>query len=200
MLASGSDLHAMHTELPPLVTLGNPRLAQPSMPVAVNQIVNDDFQSRLRTLRLGLEHHGANGIAAPQLGWFERYLLMRDPSNGGDLIYWINPQLKVLSADLVWYWEGCLSVPGIKAYVGRPSAVSVAGFDENGTAIERCFDAWEAHLFQHEFDHLDGILFPYRVADPRHMVSATEFEQRGDWPEDWPLPGAKHAPVRIVND
>ena len=117
----------MPTELPPLVTLGNPRLSQPSMPVAVNQIVNDDFQSRLRTLRLGLEHHGANGIAAPQLGWFERYLLMRDPSHGSDLIYWINPQLKVLSADLVWYWEGCLSVPGIKAYVGRPSAVSVAG-------------------------------------------------------------------------
>jgi len=190
----------MPAELPPLVTLGNPRLSQPSMPVAVNQIVNDDFQSRLRTLRLGLEHHGANGIAAPQLGWFERYLLMRDPSNGGDLIYWINPQLKILSADLVWYWEGCLSVPGIKAYVGRPSAVSVTGFDENGEAIERLFDGWEAHLFQHEFDHLDGILFPYRVADPRHMVSATEFDRRGDWPEDWPLPGAKHAPVRIVND
>ena len=82
LLASDFDLHAMPTELPPLVTLGNPRLSQPSMPVAVNQIVNDDFQSRLRTLRLGLEHHGANGIAAPQLGWFERYLLMRDPSHG----------------------------------------------------------------------------------------------------------------------
>ena len=137
MPVSGFESHAMPAELPPLVTLGNPRLSQPSMPVAVNQIVNDDFQSRLRTLRLGLEHHGANGIAAPQLGWFERYLLMRDPSNGGDLIYWINPQLKILSADLVWYWEGCLSVPGIKAYVGRPSAVSVAGFDENGEVIER---------------------------------------------------------------
>ena len=196
MPVSGFESHAMPTELPPLVTLGNPRLSQPSMPVAVNQIVNDDFQSRLRTLRLGLEHHGANGIAAPQLGWFERYLLMRDPSNGGDLIYWINPQLKILSADLVWYWEGCLSVPGIKVYVGRPSAVSVAGFDENGEVIERFFAGWEAPLFQHEFDHLAGILFPYRGAEPPHLVRATDFVRRGELPEDWRLSPSQQAKDR----
>ena len=186
--------------LPPLVTLGHPRLSQPSLPVSIDEINTEAFQSRLKVLRAGLEYHGANGIAAPQLGWFERFLLMRDRRRAATLVYWINPELEVLSSDLLWCWEGCLSVPGIKAYVGRPSAVAVTGYDQCGERLVREFEGWEAHLFQHEFDHLDGILFPYRVADPRHMVTATEFERRDDWPEDWPLPGAKHAPVRIVND
>ncbi len=193
-----AELTAEH--LPALVVLGDPRLAQPSAPVKVRRIRTPAFQERLALLRVGLEHHGANGIAAPQLGWFERFFLMRDPSGSGALLYWINPQIVQASAEQVWYWEGCLSVPGYKAFMGRSAAIAVRGNNERGERVSREFTGWEAHLFQHEFDHLDGLLFPYRVADPRHVVRAEELERRHEWPPDWPAPGARDAPIRVIRE
>jgi peptide deformylase len=187
-------------DLPPLVTLGDPRLAQPCAPVNVKRIRSREFQRRLELLRIGLEHHGANGIAAPQLGWFERFLLMRDPGGTGGLVYWINPQIVQAAAETVWYWEGCLSVPGFKGYIERSAAIAVRGYDARGEALSREFRDWEAHLFQHEYDHLDGVLFPYRAADPRHVVRAEELQRRESWPPDWPAPGAREAPIRVIHE
>jgi peptide deformylase len=189
----------MSQELPEVLTLGHPQLAEPSAPVNLEDITTTLFQERLTLLETGLKRHGANGIAAPQLGWFQRYFLMRDPSGSGALVHWINPELKILDPAPVWYWEGCLSVPGLKAYVGRPRSIKVDGYDRFGRPLSREFVDWEAHLYQHEHDHLDGILFPYRVADPRHMVTADELKQRDCWPDDWPVPGAREAPIRVVN-
>ena len=189
----------MRNELPNVLTLGHPQLAQPSVAVDLEDIKTALFQERLTLLEQGLNRHGANGIAAPQLGWFQRFFLMRDPSGSGALVYWINPELEILDSALVWYWEGCLSVPGLKAYVGRPRAIKVDGYDRYGRPLSRDFEDWEAHLYQHEHDHLDGILFPYRVADPRHMVTADELKQRDRWPDDWPVAGAREAPIRVVN-
>ncbi|MBN98348.1 MAG: hypothetical protein CME16_03725 [Gemmatimonadetes bacterium] len=189
----------MSDELPEVLTLGHPQLAQPSVPVDREDIKTASFQDQLNLLELGLKRYGANGIAAPQLGWFQRFFLMRDPSGSGALVYWINPELEILDSALVWYWEGCLSVPGLKAYVGRPRAIKVDGFDRYGNPLNREFRDWEAHLYQHEHDHLDGILFPYRVADPRHMVTADELKQRNRWPDNWPATGAREAPIRVLN-
>mgnify|MGYP002641457111 CR=1 FL=1 len=183
------------SELPPLVLMGDPRLSQPSAPVDPTEISTPAFQERLRVLKVGLKEHCANGIAAPQLGWFQRFLLMRDPSSKA-LVYWINPEVTTTTAEHHWAWEGCLSVPGFKAYIGRPAAVAVHGLDAQGTPLHREFRGWEAHLFQHEFDHLDGVLFPYRAGDPRHVVRVEEFAQRATWPKDWPAPGARDAEVR----
>ena len=188
----------MSAELPEIVTLGNPRLARPSEPVDLDQVETAAFQKQLDLLQVGLEHYGANGIAAPQLGWFQRFFLMRDPRGSSDLVYWINPEVRVLDDEPVWYWEGCLSVPGLKAYVGRPRAIAVDGFDRNAKALHWDLEDWGAHLFQHEFDHLDGILFPDRVADPRHIVTAKELDRRDQWPDDWPCAEARDAPIRVL--
>jgi peptide deformylase len=185
-------------DLPPLLTLGNPRLAQPSTAVDPARISSAEFQARLKLLEEALRVHGANGVAAPQLGWFERHFVMRDPSGSGTIEHWINPVVEATSEDLVWYWEGCLSVPGWKAFVGRPEAIAVRGLDAQGGALVREYKDWEAHLFQHEFDHLDGVLFPYRVTDPRHLVTAEALEQRDGWPADWPTRGGRDAPIRKI--
>ena len=189
----------MSDELPEVLTLGHPQLAQSSVAVDLEDINKVLFQERLALLERGLNHYGANGIAAPQLGWFQRFFLMRDPSGSGALVYWINPELEILDSALVWYWEGCLSVPGLKAYVGRPRAIKVDGYDRYGRPLSREFRDWEAHLYQHEHDHLDGILFPYRVADSRHMVTTDELKHRDRWPDDWPVAGAREAPIRVLN-
>jgi peptide deformylase len=203
-LPTGAALSA--ADLPPLVVLGDSRLARPCAPVDVAAIPTPEFQRRLALLRVGLEHHGANGIAAPQLGWFERFLLMRDPSGAagtggrGGLVYWINPQIVQAAPETVWYWEGCLSVPGFKGFIERSAAIAVRGFNEHGEPVSAEFRGWEAHLFQHEYDHLDGVLFPYRAADPRHVVRAEELARRDTWPPDWPAPGAKDAPIRVIRE
>ena len=184
--------------LPAIVTLGDPRLAQPSVAVDPARITTSEFQSRLALLEEALGAHGANGVAAPQLGWFDRHFVMRDPSDGETLLHWINPVIEMSGEERVWYWEGCLSVPGWKAFIGRPAAIAVRGLDRRGQPLAREFKGWEAHLFQHEFDHLDGLLFPYRVADPRHLVTAEALERREQWPDGWPAPGGRDAPIRKI--
>ena len=62
-------------------------------------------------------------------------------------------------------WEGCLSVPGLRAVVPRHARVRYTGFDQYGDAIEREVDGFHARVVQHECDHLVGVLYPMRVRD-----------------------------------
>ena len=191
-------------ELPPLVTMGDPRLARPSPPVESARIGTAEFRERLESLRECMVAYLGIGIAAPQIGWFERVFVMTEQGldeNGEEtlaLLNWVNPEIVWQSGEHNWAWEGCLSVPGLRGWVRRPAAVSVRGLDEAGEALSREFTGWSARLFQHEFDHLDGMLFPYRALDPRHIVTLEALEGREEWPEDWPAPGARATPLGEV--
>jgi peptide deformylase len=201
--------------VPPLVTLGHPRLAQPSAPVALELVRSDEFRERLRTLYAAMVAYRGIGIAAPQIGWFERFFLMGialDPNardDGDDtpegepepriaLQPWINPEIVAVSAEQGWAWEGCLSVPGLRGWIRRPLAVAVRGYDGNGEPISREYTGWAARVFQHEYDHLEGYLFPYRALDPRHVVAIEQLARRDEWPGDWPAKGAARAPFGEV--
>ena len=174
------DNEQENTLLPPLVTMGNPRLAQPSVAVDLRVVGSAEFQERLAFLREALVAYLGIGIAAPQIGWFERV------------------EITASDGEIDWAWEGCLSVPGLRGWIGRPAAVAVRGYNERGEPVSREFTGWSARVFQHEFDHLEGMLFPYRAADPRHLVTLAELEDRASWPPDWPAPGARDAPLGEV--
>ena len=184
-------------DVPPLVTLGDPRLAQPSAPVDPALITTPEFQARLRTLADAMAVYLGIGIAAPQIGWFERFFLILEEVQEGDepprhvLHAWINPEITSVSKEQGWAWEGCLSVPGLRGWVRRPLAIAVRGFDAGGNPVSREFTGWPARVFQHEYDHLDGYLYPYRVSDPTHLVMTEHLANMADWPEDWPAPGAR---------
>ncbi|MBI4083430.1 MAG: peptide deformylase [Candidatus Lambdaproteobacteria bacterium] len=201
-----TDSQHEDASLPPLVTLGNPRLAQPSRAVAPGRIAMPEFQARLEVLHLALVEYEGIGIAAPQIGWFERVFLMGEPrtkpgegtDDGYDIRVWINPEIVSASAELCWAWEGCLSVPGLRGWIRRPAAVAVRGLDSHGRPLSRELAGWPARVFQHEFDHLEGLLFPYRALDPRHVVTLQELAAREGWPEGWPAPGARSAPLGQV--
>ena len=62
-------------------------------------------------------------------------------------------------------WEGCLSVPGMRGIVPRHARIRYRGYDPFGMLIEREVDGFHARVFQHEFDHLDGVLYPDRIED-----------------------------------
>ncbi len=189
-----------HDKIPPLVTLGDPRLARPSLPVKLKIMGKPTFQRRIEILLQAMNLYGGIGIAAPQIGWFERFfLLMRQAGDGEEggktrIEAWVNPEIVESSTALCWAWEGCLSVQGLRGWICRPQSVSIRGFKANGERVSTDLNGWDARVFQHEFDHLDGWLFPYRVQDVRHLVSETAFDQREHWPADWPAPHARDLP------
>jgi peptide deformylase len=129
--------------LPPLVTLGNPRLAKPSAAVPVARIRTAEFRERLGLLHRAMVEYEGVGIAAPQIGWFERFFLMKlAPAEGAadaepELLTWINPEIVSTSPEHNWAWEGCLSVPGLRGWIRRPAAVAVRGFNAAGERFSR---------------------------------------------------------------
>jgi len=192
-------------DIPPLVTLGNPRLARPSAPVAPEALAAPAFRERVEVLHAALVEYEGIGIAAPQIGWFERFFLMAEVQVEPEareatyeLFCWVNPEIVAASPEHTWAWEGCLSVPGLRGWIRRPAAVAVRGLDQHGEPVSRELSGWAARVFQHEYDHLDGVLFPYRAADPRHLVTIEELARREAWPADWPAPGARDAPLGEV--
>jgi len=77
------------------------------------------------------------------------------------------------------YWEGCLSVPGLRGWVERPQHVRVTALDLDGRPIELELSGFLATVFQHEFDHLDGVLYVDRMTDTTRLVFEAELEQFG---------------------
>ncbi len=77
----------------------------------------------------------------------------------------LNPVVEPLDDEMALGWEGCLSIPGLKAVVPRPARIRYTGLDAEGQAIERTASGFHARVVQHETDHLDGILYPMRLTD-----------------------------------
>jgi len=100
------------------------------------------------------------GLAAPQVGKNIRMFVMGDEKEN---FICMNPEIVDLSGKIVEEEEGCLSFPGLRLRVRRPSNVSVKYQDKDGALIEQDFDGKWARCFLHELDHLDGILFTTKV-------------------------------------
>lgn len=76
-------------------------------------------------------------------------------------------------------WEGCLSVPGMRALVPRYQHIRYSGFDQTGVRFEREVSDFHARVVQHECDHLDGILYPQRIRDMQSFGFREELESSG---------------------
>jgi peptide deformylase len=101
------------------------------------------------------------GLAANQIGVSKR-LFVYDKGDGPQVI--VNPD--IVESDGEWtYEEGCLSVPGLSWEITRPNAVHLVGYDLDGREISLEVDEFEGRIFQHEMDHLNGILLVERLND-----------------------------------
>jgi peptide deformylase len=116
------------------------------------------------------------GLAAPQVHVPLRLFVFRVPAErgGGDpheqamgTTVLINPELALIGEERVLGWEGCLSIPGLRAAVPRAARIRYRGVDSDGTVIEREAAGFHARVVQHEYDHLDGILYTMRLTDHR---------------------------------
>jgi len=86
----------------------------------------------------------------------------------------INPILEPLGDETVAAWEGCLSLPGLRGLVPRYAHLRYRGVDLVGAPIDRTVDGFHARVVQHECDHLDGILYPQRMADLTGLIFESE--------------------------
>ena len=88
-----------------------------------------------------------------------------------------DPELHALTKDTNNYWEGCLSVPGLRGLVARPNKVKVKYLDRNGKPSELVAEGFLATVLQHEFDHLEGKLYVDNLVDPTKLVFEQESEK-----------------------
>ena len=154
----------------PILRIGDPLLRKLSEPVdafdtpGLHELVHDMFDT--------MEAADGAGLAAPQIGVLKRVMIFGVESTprypdveAVPTTVLINPEFSVLDKGLAGFWEGCLSVPGMRGYVERPARIRYWGFDQYGETIEREADGFHAIVFQHEYDHLDGILYPDRIVE-----------------------------------
>jgi len=104
------------------------------------------------------------GLAAPQVNISQRVIVVQfgddeDPEAPLEPYAVVNPRITTFSQDIVVGVEGCLSIPDMLGDVPRPIAAKIAGFDRNGEPLNIEAEGWLARIFQHEVDHLNGVLF-----------------------------------------
>ena len=104
------------------------------------------------------------GLAAPQLGILEQIVVIEfgdeeDEEAPKKLYTVVNPEITRMSNEKVMGVEGCLSVPGIVGDVERSTSIVVKGQNRNGQNVKYKLNGWIARIFQHEIDHLTGVLF-----------------------------------------
>ncbi len=168
------------SEAPTVLTRGHPVLARRSDPVS--DLRSSEFQEFLDTLIQSGEKNLGVGIAAPQVGKNLRaFILAPKPSpRYPDAPYWdptpiINPEILETFGPREKSWEGCLSVPGFRGRVPRHQGLRVRYLNRFGDAQEAVFADFVARIFQHEFDHLEGILYPERMDKEDRLLDLEEF-------------------------
>lgn len=113
------------------------------------------------------------GLAAPQIG-VQKQIFVWDMEDEPLVI--INPEIVESSGELV-YDEGCLSIPGLYAEILRPETVLLRGLDLDGNTFEVEADGLEGRLFQHELDHLHGVLMFDRMSPEQRKEALAEYER-----------------------
>ena len=152
-------------------TYGDPVLASKAATVAdidakVVRIVDEMFSTLYRS-------DSGIGLAAPQVG-IQRQIFVWDM--GDDPLVVINPE--IVESDGEWvYDEGCLSIPGLYVQMTRPKTVLLRGLDLDGNEFELEADELEARLFQHELDHLNGVLMFDRMTPEQRVEAMTEYRR-----------------------
>ncbi|MDA3862421.1 MAG: peptide deformylase [Deltaproteobacteria bacterium] len=124
----------------------------------------DKYISRLeKIMRITLNHSGGVGLAAPQIGFSRQMILVEKQNKTKEIICCLDPEIIHFSKEKVDGYEGCLSIKGYGGKVARSKRVEVKYNTPEGNAIHYKTSGWEARIFQHEIDHLNGILYIDRL-------------------------------------
>ena len=118
-----------------------------------------------------MEHYQGVGLSANQIGIIERVFIMYEDINTRKILTCFNPKIVETSKEEILIDEGCLTYPGVWLKVKRPIAIKIEFEDEKGEKHERTLDGLSSRIFQHEYDHMEGVDFRKR-ATRYHMEKA----------------------------
>ncbi len=179
-----------------IARLGHPVLRKVAQPIRVSDITAPKIRTLINDMIETMRDADGAGLAAPQVHESVRLCVLEVKQNPRyptfpevPLTILVNPVLTPVVVDptgpasdsWIELYEGCLSVPGLRGRVRRPSSVSLSALDASGQPIERTVRGVEAAILQHEIDHLDGMLFVDR-ADTRTLAFQREYERYAEVP------------------
>jgi peptide deformylase len=165
----------------PIVRLGHPALRTPADPVPVERLAEEELQRLIDDMIETLRAAEGVGLAAPQVGSGWQLFVYEvgdedEPEEDRPLRVVVNPMVEPHSGELVYDWEGCLSIPDLRGLVPRHPEVRVHGLDRSGEALDYVATGLEARIVQHEFDHLNGVVFLDRMRDLHSLAFYEEWE------------------------
>lgn len=159
----------------PIVRLGHPALRTPATPLERSKIAGPEFQALVDDMFETMRAAQGIGLAATQLG-LDAQLFVYEVAAGGPRVL-VNPMIEPEPGELVYDWEGCLSIPDLRGLVPRHPAVRVRGLDQAGKPVSYRAEGLEARVIQHEFDHLNAVVFLDRMRDLQSLSYVAELDE-----------------------
>lgn len=174
------------TQIASVIQLGHPTLWKKAKRV---NVFDESLIRLAQTLFATVRHEDGVGIAAPQIGKSIRLFVMdihqtksRKKQDTHPPLVIVNPLIKSFSTEVEEDWEGCLSVTTkaglVFGRVPRANQIEVTFQDVRGEVRHRTFEGFASRVFQHEYDHLDGILFLQRMLDLSTLVDEHTYHTR----------------------
>lgn len=166
-----------------IARLGHPVLREKTRELTREDITSPEMKRLVRDMIETMHEYGGVGLAAPQVHESVRLAVIEfdagngryENDDGQPLLVIFNARVKVLDETLSGFWEGCLSVPGMRGYVERPSKIEVNYLDERGKPKTLVADGFLATVFQHELDHLDGVVYVDKITDKTKLAFSEEY-------------------------
>ena len=167
-----------------ITKIGNPVLREVCQPVPPGELDTPDMQQFIDDLIETKRAANGAGIAAPQVGRALRIFVVEVKDNPRypykpetELTVCVNPEIEFLTEERYLNFEGCLSIPDLRGKIERCPHIRVRALDRHGEPFERIVKGITAGTFQHEYDHIEGVLFP-DCADPLTFCTWAEFAER----------------------
>jgi peptide deformylase len=160
-----------------IVTIGEPVLRKRAAEVCADELRSESFQAFLDDLVETMRDANGAGLAAPQVGVSKRVYAVEVRDNprypykpNMPLRVLVNPKVRVLTGETFAVIEGCLSIPGLRGELNRHAEIEIEYTTPGGQRVVEEVHGLSAGTFQHEQDHLDGVLFVDR-AEPRSLMT-----------------------------
>ena len=167
-----------------ILRIGNPILRQATE--SITAFDTPDLHNLIQDMKDTMEANNGAGLAAIQIGITKQVMIFGIEKNPRypdvetiPSTTIINPKYEILNKEKEDGWEGCLSVPGMRGLVPRYKHIRYYGFDEFGAVIEREVTNFHARVFQHEFDHLEGVLYPDKIEKKNCFGFIEELDNSG---------------------
>jgi peptide deformylase len=164
-----------------IVRLGHPVLRLRAEAVEPSRYATRGLRDLGRDLLRTMFEDSGVGLAAPQIAVPQRVFAYYVPRDGGGeevpARVLVNPVLSLEGEPAELGWEGCLSIPGLRGLVARYPRVAVQAFDPEGDELSFTAEGFHARVIQHEYDHLDGIVFLDRMSDMNSLFFEEEWDR-----------------------